>query len=278
MKKKNTLRDTASKTTAECSKRKKSCILGRLNSDQIANLINSAIAVLTLFTVIISFVTILEMKTERKLAYKPTIAINPIEIEFSWDRNGFEEWVKVSDNKPSTLLEDGSIVNEITIPISILYDGSIEKLDVVNIGAGAAKDISFSWDKNNVDNLTECLTALDYTKRDFCHADVSLIFSYGDHMVMVDREKDQGFMYLLPDAVDKQPLSFPAQYSLLIHEIIKTGKYNNDLRLLFYLEYDDIQGIHYKDIGAVFIKKTFYLENDDGSGLARYQLIPQFAE
>lgn len=228
----------------------------------------------TFVSVIIAIITIAEMRIERGLAYEPAIVLNPIEVEFSWDSSGYEEWLKVSEQEGTVTPEGGTI----NFSINVLYDGSFDKFAVVNIGEGVAQNLCFSWDENNMNRFTNCLTCLDRSKENFCYIDKSIVMDYDANFVTMDKEMDSVLMYLLPHAETVQPLSIPPQYTILTHEIIKTGKYNSDLLYFLYVDYDDIQGKHYHDKVAIKVKKTFFMQNDDGSGNATYQFIPQIVK
>ena len=60
----------------------------QLNKIQIADVINSIIALLTFFSVVGVFYTVHEMKVERDTMYRPSIVMNPVQIQFEWDENG----------------------------------------------------------------------------------------------------------------------------------------------------------------------------------------------
>jgi len=237
-------------------------------SPSLADKINFVSTILTFASVIIAIITIAEMRVERTMAYKPSVLINPVEAEFSWDTDGFEEWVEKSE---STVTANGGTIR---MPITLFTGGSISKLPIANIGVGTAKNLEFTWHESNTNNLIDHLVSLDESKEDFCLVDRSIAFSYGDHVVVMDKELPTVLMYLLPNASEIQPLDVPTHYTLLINEIVKSGKYNNDIILFLYVEYDDIQGKHTKDIVAIQVKKTFFKQEADGSGYAKYQLIP----
>lgn len=91
-------------------------------------------------------------------------------------------------------------------------------------------------------------------------------------------------MYMLPEAEtdDEYLIGFPLAYTILIQEIIKTGNYQNSQNdngpcLILTITGKDIQGnIFEKDI-LILIKRIGYLSKEDGSGDARYQIIPSYA-
>ena len=231
--------------------------------------INIVLAFLAFLSFVVSVVNICEMRAERSLAYRPSVLVNPTTYEFSWNSEGFEDWVRSSESMDTP--DGGSF----TIPVSVFTNGSFSKFAIANIGVGTAKNLSFSWHESNTDKLIKHLISLDKTKEDFCLVNQSIVFDYGDHIVAMDKDIPTAFMYLLPNASEQQPLDIPPHYTLLMNEIVKTGKYQNDLIIFLYIEYDDIQGKHYKDAIAIRLKKTFYIQETDGSGSAKYQLVPQ---
>lgn len=235
--------------------------------------------------IVISFLSFLgvvctlgEMKKDREAAYKPTILMNPESYDVSWNSNKEEEWLSSLPNKPYSdykINEDGSISGTGSIPINIFPENALESFTVVNIGVGAAKNIRFSWDKNNIDNLFNYLSKCDLTRSEFCIYDKSVAFMFEDRVVVTDIDHDIKLMYMLADAEETYVLPLPISYSILIHEIIKTDMLEELPYIILYAEYTDVQGKTINDCFFIKIQRTSYTVDEDDSGFATFQLNPE---
>lgn len=248
----------------------------------IADKINIVMAILTLLSVVGVFFTIHEMRKDRDAAYKPAILMNPIEFEISWNEDGEEEWFTSLPGEGESSVdvdEHGEMIGTIKIPMTIFRENGLETFSVVNIGVGAARDIVFEWDENNVQNLKEYLIERDSSKADFCLEGQSVVFSIGDRIVMTDKPQGNRLMYMLPNAEETYILALPTAYSVLVHEIVKNADLGENLpHLVLYVDYTDVQGKNMQDAFCIWIQRTFYEVNPDGSGFATYQLVPQLLE
>ena len=101
---------------------------------------------------------------------------------------------------------------------------------------------------------------------------------------MLDKELPFRIMYMLPAerSEDTYTISLPAQYTILIHEVFKSGcilnSASNDLYLLLTISYEDLQERQLKDYVMIFINQKRCILNEDGSGTATYQLVPSYAK
>ena len=255
-----------------------------------ADIINIIMAALALISIFISGWTVREMIKDRNAAYSPDILMNPIEINFSWDRDGNEVWLSVPDNRVEPTItdnKDGTYTVKDQISLQAMMSGYFNRYSVVNIGVGSAKNITFSWNSGNIQRLLDCLIACNPSKKDFCKVrDDSVTFLYSDlnHLLQVDREETTHRMYMLPEAEtdDEYSIGFPLAYTILIQEIIKTGNYQNSQNdngpyLILTITGKDIQGNIFEKNILILIKRIGYLSKEDGSGDARYQIVPSYA-
>lgn len=246
----------------------------------LSDAINIAIAFLTLCSVIGVFVTIFEMRADRNAAYMPTILMNPIENEISWDTNGKEEWfinLNVKSDFNTSIDEDGNVSVEFHWPMAIFPEDHFESFFAVNIGVGTAKDILFRWNPDNIDLLFDYLVKCEPAKSELLYVDRNCGFYYDEMSIITNLPQDMGLMYMLPDAAETYTLELPMAYSILIHEIIKSSKYDksNPPFFLLTVDYQDVQGQKKSDSFVIVINRTLYRENTNGSGNAKYQLIFQ---
>ncbi len=279
--KKSTYKKTASGKEAE---NVKGGIMDRMS---VGDIINSVIAFLTLLSVLGVVITIKEMRNDRNATYKPDVLINPIEITFSWDKDGWEDWQsfsKQSVEASSEEKEDGTIVGRIRVPIVTFNGNCFNNFTAANVGVGTAKNVIFTWNEGNTKRLSDFLAVADNTKEDFCTIDKSIVFDYHNTLLMLDKELPFRIMYMLPAerSEDTYTISLPAQYTILIHEVFKSGcilnSASNDLYLLLTISYEDLQERQLKDYVMIFINQKRCILNEDGSGTATYQLVPSYAK
>ena len=244
----------------------------------LADKINITIAVISALSVLLALFTVGEMQKDRRAAYKPTVLINPIECEFAWDSNGNENWLESAAYNSTDKIEykeDGTLEGTINIPIRVISESGLEKITTVNVGVGNARDVIFEWDENNVDKLNEYLIKCNERKKEFMCIDKSVVFSFDDGLVMTDIPDKYGLMYMVSNAGETYNIPVPTAYSILIHEIIKTKKYDKDMPYLFLsAKYYDVLGNKTEDVFLIQIKPKFINEDKAGSGKAIFQLIP----
>lgn len=249
----------------------------RKTATSISDIMQIIMAFLTFVSCIGVALTLVEMQKDRNAAYKPTILMNAVSYQISWDANGEEEWVSQLPNTANSSYEvdeDGVITGTITVPVSVFPNNGLEQFSVVNIGVGAAKSVCFEWDQNNISYLCDYLAECDPSKSDFCSFDQSAAFSFGERLVITDIDSGVRLMYMLPNAEETYILPLPTAYSILIHEIMKYPALPESLYIALYAEYSDIQGKSARDIFYVTINRTHYESKEDGSGTASYQLAP----
>lgn len=247
----------------------------------LADRINIAIAVISALSVLFALITVVEMKKDRKAAYKPAVLINPVECEFTWDSNGNENWLEsmaYNSTEKIEYNEDGTFEGTINIPIRAISEGGLEKITTVNAGVGNARDIIFEWDKNNINRLNEYLIKCNEQKKEFMNIDKSVVFSFNNGLVMTDIPGKHGLMYMVSNADETYNIPIPTAYSVLVHEIIKTKNYGEDIPyLLLFAKYYDVLGNKTEDVFLIQIEPKFIKEDETGSGKAIFQLTPALA-
>lgn len=243
----------------------------------VSDIIQIVIACCTFLSFVGVLLTLGEMQKERNAAYKPTILMNAVDFEISWDTNGEEEWVSSLPDESNSSYEvdaEGNVAGTISLPVNIFPHNGLESFTVVNVGVGAAKDVYFEWDKNNIPYLCNYLAECDPSKSDFCTVEKSATFSLGDGIVVTDIDDDVRLMYMLPDATETYTLPLPTAYSILIHEIMKCTALQETPHIVLYAEYSDIQGENVRDTFYIAINRIYYNRAADNSGGASYQLTP----
>lgn len=246
-----------------------------------SDIINIIMAVLTFLSLIIVALTLHEMKVERNATYKPRVLLNPTEVSFSWDSDGNEERTNISESTSSNfeIDENGNINGSISIPLSYLTDYKAETFDVVNLGVGNARDVVFEWHEENITKLNDFLIECDPTKKDFLKIDKSAVFDIDGSMIMTNLPSNYRVMYMIANAQETYKLTLPMSYSILIHEIIKTGPHDKELPfLLLTAKYFDVQDKEHMNLFLIKIEPMFFSSDETGAGEAIYQLVPAISQ
>ncbi len=245
---------------------------------QLADKIQIIIAALTFVSVILVFLTLQENRITRNMTYKPFIVMNPINISVKWDSNGFSTWLTENSNvgTPGSVDADDSEIN-MKIPMSFLEEDTVTKYTVENIGVGTARDITFSWDNNNLSRLNNYLISVNKKYENFFkEGEKQDSFQIGDSLLFTNKIHDSAMMYMLSQADEPWTLYFPVQYRILIEELIKQDTFEaKDFPLVILkIDYMDIQEKKHTQFIAVRVNRMKFVENEDGSGEAMYQLTP----
>lgn len=248
----------------------------------LADKINIIMAALTFGTLVFAMLTLGEMVKERNTTYEPSILINPTEYSFEWNEDGVEDWLNFScapKDEQSINYQEGVIYGSVNIPITVLYEGELEKLSTINVGVGTARDVVFEWSEHNLDDLNEFLIQCDESKKEFFKIDQSATFSYEQGLLITNPVKSSRLMYMLANAQETYNISLPSIYSVLIHEIIKTNNHNNDIPpLLLTARYFDVQGRAKREAFLIYITQVLYQQETSGEGKAKYQLVPAISK
>lgn len=244
----------------------------------IGDIIDSIMAFFTLISLILLWYSIVEMKRDRDAAYRPSLLMNPIEYTITWNDKGEEEWL--SSSKPQkegsvNILEDGKVHVSLEIPVILFREDGLETISIVNVGVGAAKNIVFRWNRNNIDSLQKQLLEIDSSRKDFCSVDKNITFTINKHIVAADMPKDYRLMYMLADAKQTYTIPIPTSYTILIHEIFKAAKEKEKDTIAHFtleIEYTDVQGKRFSDTCFIFAKKVFSKDDLNNKNCVTYQL------
>lgn len=262
-------------------------VAGYVKRIPLSDRISLFMAFFAFLSVIVSAWSVHQMYQDRKAAYRPEIMVNPIDVDISWSADGNETWRNNEEPRSEPVYESADANHgDYSISVRSVIE-SIEKLPVVNIGAGTAKDVEFLWDSGNTQRLFDSLIACDPSRSEFCTiGEKWTVFSYADaHKLQVGNEKSSTYMYLLPISTDEgeKQLAVPIAYSILINELVKNENYydcfynNYTPNFFLTITYSDILGNNYTKQIMFTITRVLLSESQDGSGTAHYQIVPHYA-
>lgn len=240
----------------------------KINWEFIVSLITSLTAIAS---IIISIITVSQMKADRDASYRPKILINTVQCDFSWDETGKCDWMNCLSHL-DTETESKEEVREgtTTVPIGVL-------LNTVNVGVGTAKHIYFEWHESNIFKLNEYLIQCDESKNGFIKIDRDVKVIYNNKILSMSKPSNIAQTYMLPMASETYDIVFPPAYFLLIQEIIESGGNTEDIPyMILTATYTDIQGKEYTDIFLFAVKMILRVEEPSGAGKATFQLVPLF--
>ena len=223
--------------------------------------------ILTLFSVGISFWTLIEMREQRAATYRPDIVFSEVEYELSWDLSNDFSKLKIDVLDEGMPLEKQSIV---------------ERSKLTNIGAGAAKDITFSWDDNNIYEYAKKINQSESLKLNYLAPKmIELIFKDQSY---ITGEGDSTFKYLLPIYNEKETensfIFFPMYYKHMIAMYVAISLEQNTFgnrqfpALKGLLTYTDIQGVSYSKAIEFTIVPSLGEYSHDGKFKMRFTLKP----
>lgn len=221
----------------------------------IENIINIIGHFLTLVSLLLVFITLLEMKIQRNNTYMPQIVAESNEkIEISWDSKSDFIFLK----------EDTNMYNQIY-------------LNIYNVGVGVARNLEFAWDKDNVNVLA------NYINKNSVDFSISLI---NEMMVIKTTGIEAGGLglecisklnFLAPNVDEPYKVNLPIQY-IQLYKIMLIEQINNYPPIQLKVSYTDIQGKEYEQVLTLTIKPDILLsssgnESDDYTGMAELEVV-----
>ena len=240
-----------------------------------SEIIDTIMTILTFFSVIGVFVTLKEMKKQRNAAYRPSIVFNPVTVSFKWDE--FGNWLNIEKSSNIDIeTQDETLVANVKMKIHCLLKAFTE-FNIVNIGVGTAKNVVFSWSKDNLVRLQQYMYKHGMEKEKILTIGTeSDVYTTNGSLVAMNKIDKNMLMLVLPNKENEYSLEIPPQYTIIINEAIRRNHLNEKVNPILDLriKYQDIQGTTYSEVILVLIKRVMYELNEDGSGRAMYQLIP----
>lgn len=208
------------------------------------NLINSFIALLTLFSVILVAFTLKEMKQQRESTYMPEIAIRyDNEFVVKWDSEKPDFYVLGTDY--GTI--EGSWNKEYGVEIPYLY------FTVENIGFGSARNIKFKWAGDTISKFVEHIENEDfYTDLKILEdGNQKIILSNDERIFDADWSTDLTIPYI--NAAGSENVTQKLDAELLGYLIgLSTKCYGNIPNIELKVTYENIYGKEY--IANIVIK------------------------
>lgn len=219
---------------------------------------------ISIVSVILVLLTLLEMQADRNAAYRPDISFADTEVAIAWEG---EQQIENSEATQSWNLDSFYEKYEVNItPQLMMY----------NIGVGTAKNIKLQWDHvSNVEKFIEAFESYD---------DISI--SLDNNMIYIETDKSvigqgvgNGYTtdFMLSSVEDYCAIQFPVAYSYLIRELLTRSLPSDQLPTLsLSVTYTDIQNKAYSKCINVYIQTISYISDAHGNGCCVYNL--HFAE
>lgn len=202
--------------------------------------------------------TLFEMQAARNATYLPNISIGNTEVAIAWDKNDLPYISEEDLETISKAIDENTIINK------------LPQMKVYNIGVGTAKDITFKWDSNNIQQLANVLSTYD---------DIDVIFD-GSFVNIKTSSIEQGMWspdssqtdFLLNSTQEFATLSLPLPYYELIREIYIRTDVKTIPSLHLQISFSDVQGKTYTQSLQINSTISFLLQNPDGSGFCVFNL------
>ncbi|SHK07384.1 hypothetical protein SAMN02745136_01599 [Anaerocolumna jejuensis DSM 15929] len=221
----------------------------------IENIINIIGHFLTLVSLLLVFITLLEMKIQRNNTYMPQIVAESNEkIEMSWDSKSDFIFLK----------EDTNMYNQIY-------------LNIYNVGVGVARNLEFAWDKDNVSVLANYINKNSVDFSISLINEMMVIKTTGIEVGGLGLERISKLNFLAPNVDEPYKVNLPIQY-IQLYKIMLIEQINNYPPIQLKVSYTDIQGKEYEQVLTLTIKPDILLsssgnESDDYTGMAELDVV-----
>ena len=199
----------------------------------------------TIFSVLLTYFTLCEMKEERESAYRPYIQFNSVEFIFQISED-MERFSKVENCPIYTADEYGNADDHFKL-----------NLEARNIGVGTAKDVIISiTEKSSFKaieefNIQSLSCDMEYNKG--IHG-YWIEYSNNTYADLMQFEDTYEVPYILPNAEDVRNYELPDVYYCLINamRIEHQNEYYDSESIMIpdieiEIEYSDVQGVQYKE-------------------------------
>lgn len=218
--------------------------------------------ILTLISLLLVFLTLLEMQIQRNRAYMPQIvAESQGEIIMNWKSKS--DFLYLNDKEVGSHAYD-----DIT-------------LDFYNIGTGTAKNIQFEWDDSNIENLTKNINNNSNNFTIYFNDDKRLVIkSIDTEMGLggIDLTETTKLNFLASQNDKSYKIKVPREYLVCIKAMLIDQKQDILPSLKLNVYYEDIQGKKYEQKFFVNLEFNQLLsssgnDNDDYNGTSKIRLL-----
>lgn len=212
----------------------------------------------TVWSVVLVYDTLVEMRIERQYTYQPDLYF----IENEYIVEAFPEFAfDYGDGDIECIQQVG------------FGDDRNFTVELRNVGAGTAKDVKITTSADDcmcvMDAFNETTYGkVDYENREF-EGDTDIVyFSDGTCWDFFWIDEDVSYPYILPNAEQKSEYLLPSVYACLVKAFIvekqASGLSEGDMNgsipdLPITIEYNDIQGMHYKENAVIHTEITWLI-------------------
>jgi hypothetical protein len=227
-------------------------ILIKLGLENIINIIGH---LLTIISLILLFVTLLEMKIQRNNTYMPQVVAECNDaVKMSWDR--MQDIISLSE-------EGININNKIN-------------LEVYNVGVGVARNLKFEWINDNIETLTNYINNNSSNFQTSLNNDLLNIKASGIEIGGGEVQRVNELNFLAPNSNKPYLINIPYQY-LLCYKIMLIDQLNDYPPIQLKISYTDIQGKAYEQTLTLIIKPNILTslsgnESEDFIGNAELEI------
>lgn len=233
------------------------------------NLINLIVVVLTFISVILVWVTLLEMKQQRESAYKPVIAIGN-ENRFVIKRDGLKSDFYLLGIDFNAVEGSGYKSYGFTIPY--LY------FTVENIGLGAATNLKFEWSQDICSKFIDYIESMRFYKDLKVIEDGDLKIISSQNEIIFETNWPTYFEITYINSSEKEELK--EIDAGILGYLIGLSMLNSEKmpNLQLKISYEDIYGKSYTAVAEINVHSSYLRKDNGAESYATFDIVMEYSE
>lgn len=228
--------------------------------------LDTAVTITTVTTLLVVFLTLKEMQTQRDRAYSPFIIIEDTQVHIDWNGIASDDGVSMSVGE-NPLVKDGDIVNPMVVSVN-----------AQNIGVGVAKQIHVTINTEKL--LYDMIDALNKNTqynplRYKLNEDGGVLYLFkGTNSLGSSKITYSDKLYLLPNAEESFNIVIPPLFISVVEEFFVENlrELLENYPLTLNVSCQDIQEKDYPSEIRLFCEPLLLTYGTDGSGYATYKI------